>query len=302
MPFIGENGGIDVRKTRKSRFFIDISLIKWKIWAILTTLMACGMFCAYGTENQSDAGNSSGATVTNRPNDAERLRELNRLRDEADLLAERAKRLELEKEALENETARLRKRLNELRENFQAENESCRQLRLWLAGVPAEGTVRKDGKREDQLLNVLAAVLNDGGGLALKSIGFCDRMRTFLREVPIGEVRKAELQLELDALSRDARRFIAMTNASDEVSGFDALRTCRILALDRELGIAILSVGSGKGAFPGMLYKSGKDLTVQLRLVGVRPTVAAAVPIKGSIEDLTPGMEAVAGEEKGTGE
>ena len=39
-------------------------------------------------------------------------------------------------------------------------------------------------------------------------------------------------------------------------------------------------------------------LEEQLKVVSVRPSVAAAVLIRGSIEKLSPGMEAAAGEER----
>ena len=79
-------------------------------------------------------------------------------------------------------------------------------------------------------------------------------------------------------------------------NGADPLRTCRILAVDSELSIVVLSVGSAKGVFTGMIYRVGKDRPIQLRVVAVRPYVAAAEVVKGSIGDLAPGMEAVAGE------
>ena len=80
--------------------------------------------------------------------------------------------------------------------------------------------------------------------------------------------------------------------------GIDALRTCRILAVNRELSIVVLSVGSVKGAFAGMIYRVGKDRQIQLRVVSVRPYAAAAEVVKGTIGDLAPGMEAVAGESR----
>ena len=128
-------------------------------------------------------------------------------------------------------------------------------------------------------------------------------MQLLLRELPIGKVRQAEVQLQLDDLVRKSRRLIAMAEISaDPAKGVEALRTCRILAVDRELRVAILSVGSIKGAFAGMIYHVGKDRQEQLKLVSVRPSVAAAVLVRGSIENLSPGMEAAAGEERGPDE
>jgi hypothetical protein len=70
------------------------------------------------------------------------------------------------------------------------------------------------------------------------------------------------------------------------------LRKCRILAVDQKLSIVILSVGSARGAFPGLIYRTGKNGATRLRIVHVRPFVAAAAVLSGNIADLAPGMEA----------
>ena len=265
---------------------------------MLSILVVCSVGKACADETVS-GGEAPGAVVTIRPNDAERLRELNRLREEAMLNAEKMKRLELELEASRKAVAELEAELIELRSKLQAENERGRQLQLWLAGVRAEGTVRKAGEREEQQLQAIGKLSEDGVGLALEAVDFCDQVQTLLQELPIGKVRQAEYRLKLDSLARRARRFIAMADGPAEPgTGMDALRTCRILAVDRELRIVVLSVGSIKGAFAGMIYQVGKDRKEQLKVVSVRPSVAAAVLIRGSIENVSPGMEAAAGEER----
>ena len=159
--------------------------------------------------------------------------------------------------------------------------------------------MRKAGEREEQMLQAIGKLSEDGVVLALEAVDFCDQVQTLLQELPIGKVRQAEYRLRLDGLARRARRFIAMADGPAEPqTGMDALRTCRILAVDRDLRVAILSVGSVKGAFAGMIYHVGKDREEQLKVVSVRPSVAAAVLIRGSIEKLSPGMEAAAGEER----
>ena len=291
-----------MKKKRKSRFFNDLRLRKCTFGFMLSILVVCGVEKTCADETVSGGG-AAGAVVTIRPNDAERLRELNRLREEAMLNAEKMKRLELELEASRKASAELEAELIELRNKLQAENERGRQLQLWLAGVRAEGTVRKDGEREEQMLQAIGKLSENGVGLALDTVAFCNQVQLLLRELPIGKVRQAEVQLQLDDLVRKSRRLIAMAEISaDPAKGVEALRTCRILAVDRELRVAILSVGSIKGAFAGMIYHVGKDRQEQLKLVSVRPSVAAAVLVRGSIENLSPGMEAAAGEERGPDE
>jgi hypothetical protein len=62
--------------------------------------------------------------------------------------------------------------------------------------------------------------------------------------------------------------------------------------VDQKLSIVILSVGSARGAFPGLIYRTGKNGATRLRIVHVRPFVAAAAVLSGNITDLAPGMEA----------
>ena len=178
------------KKWNNLRFFKDLHLLNRKNAIILSTLMVCalGGTCAYGSG--PDGGTGPGVTVTIKPTDAHRLRELNRLRGELAAAAETVRRLELENESLRESRADLRAELIEIKEKFNRQNESLRQLRLWLAGVPAEGTVRKTGRREEQLVGVLAELSKSGGELALDAVTFCDLVRALLREVPIGKVRQ----------------------------------------------------------------------------------------------------------------
>ena len=126
-----------------------------------------------------------------------------------------------------------------------------------------------------------------------------------MRELPIGKVRQVEIQLKLDDLARSARRFVTMTEpVQDAEKGSVPLRTCRILAVNRELSIVVLSVGSVQGAFAGLIYRVGtgaEEEQVRLKVVGVRPSVAAAVVVSGSVDSLAPGMEAVTGEKMESG-
>ena len=283
----------------KLRFFHNFRLLNAIYDVILITLMVCAPMVLHALEGGHGGGSDSGVTVTIRSADAQRLRELTRLREETGLAAEAVKRLELENESLREEKAELRAELFEIKEKFAKQNANYRHVQLWLAGVPAEGAVRKSGRREERLLQAMGEVSKDGSALALSAVSFCEQVQQLLKELPIGKVRQAEIQLQLDGLSKDARRFIALTESGETVAkGIDALRTCRILAVNRELSIVVLSVGSVKGAFAGMIYRVGKDRQIQLRVVSVRPYAAAAEVVKGTIGDLAPGMEAVAGESR----
>lgn len=223
---------------------------------------------------------------------------MNRMRSDVAGAAESIKKLELEVQSLKDERARLRQELFETNEKFQKENDKFRELQLWLAKVPAGGMVRYQGQREDELYKRLGDLSNAGGQLALEAVSFSETVEELLRELPVGKTRQAEVRLKLDALVRDSRRFIAMSELRKGTdSGFDMLRTCRVLSVNRELNVAILSVGADQGAFAGMMYRV-KDKDEWLKVISVRPTIAAALLISGNIENLTPGMELAINETK----
>ena len=67
---------------------------------------------------------------------------------------------------------------------------------------------------------------------------------------------------------------------------------CRILAVNKDLQVVVLPVGSVHGISNGLNYYAGKK-KVRLRIIMVRPFVSAAVPEQGNIESLASGMEAV---------
>lgn len=271
----------------KKRFFDISRLLKAAVGVILNTLMVCTLVpvCADEMEPRRNVGGTAGETF--RPEDAKRPVEAALSQTAA------VRQLELEANALRAENAALRSELLEIRKKLEKQDKADRALRLWLAAVPSEGIVRKSGEREEQLLNALGQVFQSGNELALKTTEFCDEVRSLMRELPIGKVRQAEIRLRLDAAASAARRMIGLTEyelGGAENSG--TLRSCRILAVDRTLSVVILSVGSANGAFPGLTYRAGKNGTTWLRVVCVRPFVAAAVVLSGSIDDLAPGMEA----------
>jgi len=94
-----------VRKMRKYRFFNGLRLRKRTSRYILSILVVCSAGMACADEAVSDAAD---AVVRIRPNDAERLKELIRLREQAVRDAEKVRRLELELDASKQTVGRLR--------------------------------------------------------------------------------------------------------------------------------------------------------------------------------------------------
>jgi hypothetical protein len=276
---------------KKTAFFHISTLIKGKMCGILYVLTVCILVRGYAVEvvpaENADAGREGAAVQEQVVPQTDRS-----VSSEAGANSSEAE-LRLRIRHLEEENFVLQGELLEIRKELEKQNRENLALRLWLAGVPAEGTVRKDGRREEQLLKSMGFLLQSGNELALKTTAFCEEVRSLLKEMPIGKVRQADILLKLDFTSDAARRMIGLTEyelTSEENSG--SLQKCRILAVNRELSIAVLSVGSAKGAFPGLIYRAGKNGATRLRIVSVRPFVAAAAVLSGSIADLAPGMEA----------
>ena len=256
---------------------------------ILYNLIICGGVSAVASNEFPDDGGFSGVRVRVRPEDAQRQQELDALRREAAEAAKSLARLEQENRSLCEAGQRSQRELIEITNKYQKQNEQYRQLRLVLSGALASGQVRSAGEREEQLLRAMNDTAESGRALALKTVEFCELVEAQTGDQPLGKVKQAEIRLRADELKSESRRFIALTAAEkDEQS----LEKCRILAVDRELSVVVLPVGTVHGAFNGLMYYVGKD-EAALRVVSVRPFVAAAQLVSGNIDAIAPGMEAV---------
>ena len=265
----------------------------WKFLLTACILLDRFMFggvCAFGHNGEFDDQEMAGIVVRVKPEDAKRQALAGDLRRQLDEAKLASARLEAENRALRASADRSRHELIELTKMYQVQNGQYRRLQLVLSGALASGKVRSAGEREEQLLKALSDTAMNGGTLAMKTVQFCEQMENELRRLPVGKVRQAELQLVLEDLKRNSRQFIGQTSPVEDQ---DRLEKCRILAVNRELSIVILPVGSVHGAFYGLNYHVGKG-QAELRVVGIRPFVAAARVVSGRIEDLSPGMEAAA--------
>ena len=69
-----------------------------------------------------------------------------------------------------------------------------------------------------------------------------------------------------------------------------SIKKCRILAVNRELDIIVLSAGTNSGIAPGMVFYADNDSGIRLRVIGVRVEGAAAELLSGEWKDVIPGM------------
>ena len=252
---------------------------------IALTLWIFCTLCSEAAENKE----VSSARIKVNLEDALKSNDLKQLKKELLEMQQKIVLLELENKTLRREKERCFQEFIEINQKYQKQNESYLRLKLLLSGAVTGSGVRNPDGKEKKLLAMTDDISESGGELALYSVQFCEFVESLVKEAAIGKIGRAELQLKSDELRRRAGRFMAMNDRNiPQGSG----GRCRILSVDRESNVVVLSVGSVHGAFNGLIYRSGKEPAV-LKVVATRPFVAAALLIKGNIEDLSPGMEAV---------
>ncbi len=246
------------------------------------------IFCIQCSE-AAETKEFSSARIKVNFEDALKSNDLKQLKKELLEMQQKIVLLELENKTLRREKERCFQEFIEINQKYQKQNESYLRLKLLLSGAVSSSGVRNPDGKEKKLLAMADDISESGGELALYSVKFCEFVEALVKESAIGKIGRAELQLKSDELRRRAGKFMAM---NDRNIPQGSVGRCRILAVDRESNVVVLSVGSVHGAFNGLIYRSGKEPAV-LKVVAVRPFVAAALLVKGNIEDLSPGTEAV---------
>jgi len=191
--------------------------------------------------------------------------------------------------AEESEVERLRRENAELREQLLKEREQARDRALFLAAVADEGEFTSPKDREARLLTRLSVMCRDGEKLAVKAAEAVQEMRRLLRELPVDTARRAQLQLLLDELERQAGVFAALVEDQPRDPA-QAFRECRVLAVNKELGVILMDIGFRQGAFVGLVLRGGEDRKLEIRLEDVRSGVSGAVVMRGDLRDVVPGM------------
>ncbi len=253
---------------------------------IVTDLLLCGFVQIAHAADSPGPKPESSVEIRLKPKDAARVRVIADLEREKASAKDALRKLEERvREGIALEQIRKRELL-ELMKKYQERDDSNRQLQLLMSGLNA-ASLRKVGIREEQLSEQLRRERALGGTLALEAVAFSELAERCIVDWEQGKAPDPRLALASESLRKLGRRFIVMT-ADGEKSR--ELERCRILAVNSKLSFVLLPVGIRQGAFNGLVYRTGKGTTT-LRIVGVRPDVAAAVVVSGSMDDLAPGME-----------
>ncbi len=266
-----------------------------KKWCILINMLVCGIVPLQANDVVKTEASMRGAEVNISVEDALKSNDLATLKKSLFETQQAMVLLELDNKTLKEEKDIIYREFIEIHNKFQKQNENYHRLQLILADVVTSSDVRKSDKEKYELLKLMDDYSKYGGELALQSIQFCEFVSELIKSTPIGKVRQAELNLQRDALETRANKFITLSSFYEDDK--DNMGRCRILAVDNKLNSVILSVGTVHGAFNGLIYRSGKE-PLLLKVVAVRPYIAAAVVISGNVKDLSPGMEAVSEQKK----
>ena len=192
---------------------------------------------------------------------------------------------------LRMENRRLRLELDRLRGKLSEKENDLLKFRHWLAASSDAGKIMTVSERERQLTGILKEIVARSNRLLVHISGVDMIFRDLLKELPVGPARQARLLLQLEQLERYALQLSTLAGVFEERNNQQVLENVRVVAVNRELDTVILSTGSVHGVFPGLLFQSKRGGFLRLRVISVRPWVCAAVPVGGSAENFTPGME-----------
>lgn len=188
-----------------------------------------------------------------------------------------------------DEAEKLRRENAELRAELLKVRARLRDQELFMAAAADEGEFTTVKEREARLLTKLSLLCSDGDKLAVRIKELADEVRSALRELPVDAARRARLRLLLDDLERQAGAFSALIDDPAEDPS-QAFRDCRVLEVNRELGVVLLDIGARQGAFVGLVFRGGPDREIELHLDEVRSGVSAATVQRGRLRDIVPGM------------
>ena len=183
--------------------------------------------------------------------------------------------------ALRRENARLRSELLQ-------RSKELEDLKLYLATITSGGGVQKSSEREKNALAALDKLSRTGMDMALKVDTAVRELRAIVRLLKLSDLQQTQINLRLDAMEKAVSRYLLFARGSKKES-------CNVLAIERTLGIVVISAGLDQGIFPGMVFRPRQgNSSIRLRVIAVKQEIAATELIAGAWEDITPGMEVTA--------
>lgn len=202
---------------------------------------------------------------------------------------DRIAELEARLKMLNEELAMLRKTLAGTLDEADKRESALLRIQSSVAASLANGTKSAMSDESVKLLESLDKVREAGDELVLMATEFSDVVNNVLEKKVLTDLDKARVRFSIQKLKSASELFHALSSPPAKL-GFT--KSCRILALNDKLQLAVLNVGSVNGVRNGLNLRSTRlKNKVLLRVIDVRPYVCGAIVMKGDIGDLAPGMK-----------
>ena len=160
----------------------------------------------------------------------------------------------------------------------------------FLASLLDSRKLKPPSAREKQLVAILDNLERTSSMLAIESSDLALEIEQIITESGISPARAAALRLRAQSVKRLAGQVAVITENNQKTSS-QQLRQCRIISVNKELGIVALEAGSRHGVFKGMVFHTlSGNPAVELRVSITRPDISGAVVTKGDINLLGSGM------------
>lgn len=188
--------------------------------------------------------------------------------------------------AADKELRALRKELFELLAAQERLIETRDQLQLTAAATLSEGRATVVDRVGSDSLRSAYGVLEAASEMAAEVAEFQLLLDSVLDELPVEKVEAVKLRYRMDELAAKAERLRVLSAAPGD-DGVPAGK-CRVLAVNKDLGVAVIGAGTARGVRPGLVWYSADG--AKARVLAARPYISAVAPIAGGLEGLRPGM------------
>ncbi len=197
--------------------------------------------------------------------------------------------LETDKILLEESNQNLRGELLDTLERCAKLSNRLKRIEQSAAGVLETLNPVYTGQREVELADALDLAMQCGMNLVSRSTNVCDFLYPRLGKLGLAAVEEARLRVAVDELAAMNRNFARLSVPAAEPEG---MQKCRILEVRDTPEMIVVNAGYRNGVRVNMILRTGDGQnSCRLRVIAVRPFVAAAVVEQGRLKDLSQGME-----------
>lgn len=182
------------------------------------------------------------------------------------------------------------KKFIELSSRYRQQSLELRKIQLGVAGAVTREGIEYVGDWEDRLKKVLREFSGRTYKLAKDTVVLCDKV-IFIASRKDSDKEMQQLKEQADAVRSDAQQFMMYKDKVRPGENPREAGSIKVVDVNRELGLVVLSSGSSEGIRIGMkLYMNLKNRKVPLHIVAVRPQVSAGGVADGDVKNIAVGM------------